>query len=446
MAAGAIPRPRTRVPPRAAVLAAALTCLRCIVSPPMDKISYDRISRDLPQLIPRSLRAGIGGSVPCDVFSKPDSLQTMPGRPAGVNLVRCLVAVVLAVVLVEDIVGYVAVDGRVRKRVRAAVTVVYAAALITGPVEVDQAAVNGQVAAVVVVDTAAVVAGIPGDAVTGQGYVVIIVVDRAAVLARIPRERAAGQLHVVLVADGAAVIITIIARGVLLEGAAVYGRVTVVVDGAALVVGVVPDEVGAGDRQAVVALDGAAVVVAVVVGEDAALNGEVPAVVIDGAAVVVVGTAAVLEVHVDDGEVNVAGGGEEREAGCPAVAQEFGVEADDRQVHRNVGQGLVQAVDAPSRQDDGLTADGGGDRRGERAGVAGHVHGDRRLGHGRRRGSEAEDQGPAHGSGPCRGPYLFAMHLSPPLIRSHDRISRDLPQLIPRSLRREMGGAYHTAV
>src|ERR1700691_796801 len=322
-------------------------------------------------------------------FRYPDSLQTMPGRRAGANLVphRASGSDVAAddVALVEDIVGHVAVDGRVRQRERTALPVVDAAAFIAGPVEVDQAAVNGQIP--VVVDAAAVVAGIPCEAVTGHGHIVIVV-DGAAVLAGIPRERAAGQLHVTLVGDGAAVIIIITAGGVLLEGAAVYGRVAVVVDGAALVVAVVPDEVGAGDRQGVVALDGAAVVVAVVVGEDAALDGEVRAFAgVDGAAVVVVGTAAVLEVHVDDGEVgrgvNYGADGEQREARGAAIAQEFVVEADDRQVYRDVGQGLVQAVDAARRQDDGLAAGGAGNRRGERAGVAGYVHGGPRLWHGR---------------------------------------------------------------
>src|SRR5580692_7109266 len=143
----------------------------------------------------------------------------MPGRPAGVNLVRCLSAVVLpeAAELAEDIAGHVAVAGRVRYRKRAAFPIEDAAAFITGAVEVDQAAINGQIAVVIVVDAVAVVGGIPGAAVTGHGHVGVVV-DGAAVFAGIPRERAASQLHVALVVDGAASISK--ARGVLLEGAA----------------------------------------------------------------------------------------------------------------------------------------------------------------------------------------------------------------------------------
>src|ERR1700691_2361637 len=327
-----------------------------------------------------------------------------------------------AAAFVEDVVGHVAVDGRVDQRERATAIVVDAAAFVAGPVEVDQGAVNGQFP--VVVDAAAFVGGIPGEGVAGHDQGAITVGDGAAVLAGIPRERAAGQLHVAVVVNGAAVVIV---RSVLLEGTAVHGRVAVAVDGAAVVAGVVSDEVGAGHRQGAVALDGAAVLVAVVAGEDAALDGEFCAGGgVDGAAVVGVGTAAVPEVHVDDGEVDrgerlvddgataaaddAAGDGEEREVRSPVIAQEHGVKAHDRQVHLDVGQGLVQAVYAGRRQGDGLAADGVGNRRGERAGVAGHVHSDRRLGHGRRRRPQAEDQGPDHGSGPCRRPYLFAIH------------------------------------
>src|ERR1700691_2418664 len=341
----------------------------------------------------------------------------MTARRAGVNLVRCLAAVVLAdaAELVEDIVGHVAIDGRARYRERAAFPIEDAAAFMAGLFEVDQAAVNGQIAVVVVVDAAPGVGGIPGEVVTGHGHVGIVV-DGAAVFAGIPRERPCGQLHVALVIDGAASIDK--ARGVLLERAAGYSRVAVVGDGAAEIAGVVSDEVGAGDRQGAVALDGAAVPT-VVAGEDAALDGEVRArASVDGAAARVVGTGAVLEVHVDDGEVgrgvDYGADGQQREARGPAVAHNCGVEADYCQVYRDVGQGLVQAVNAARGQDEGLAAGGAGNRRNECTGVAGHVHGDRRLCHGRPRGSQAEDQGPAHGSGPGRSPYSFAVHCVAP--------------------------------